>query len=103
MTTAEADVGGMLAHGVDTIYALPGVLNVGSGRATALRDLAAMAARMAGVPMPAEESTGSVRSAAVTWQQADITAAVSALGFQPAYPLAASLRDMGLAHLSPVR
>lgn len=97
------DVAAAVAAAVTATGQLPGVLNVGSGRATALRDLAAMAARMAGVPMPAEESIGSVRSAAVTWQQADITAAVSALGFQPAYPLAASLRDMGLTHLSPVR
>ena len=97
------DVAAAVAAAVTASGPLPGVLNVGSGRATALRDLAAMAAGMAGVPQPVEESGGSVRSAAVTWQQADITAAASALGFRPAYPLAVSLRDMGLTRLTPVR
>lgn len=82
---------------------LPGVLNVGSGHATALRDLAARAARAAGVEPPAEDDGGSARSAAVTWQQADISAAVASLGWRPAYPLAASLRDMGLTAAAPAR
>ena len=72
------------------------MLNVGSGRATALRDLADLAAETAGVPPPVEEDTGSPRSAAVSWQQADIAATVASLGWQPAYPLTASLEDMGL-------
>jgi NDP-hexose 4-ketoreductase len=83
--------------------ALPGIVNIGSGRATALRDLAATAAGMAGVPKPVEDSTGSARSATVTWQRADLTLASSALGFRPAHPLRESLRDMGLSDLAAVR
>lgn len=75
---------------------LPGVLNVGSGRATALRDLAASAARAVGVPPPLEDGAGSGRSATVTWQQADIGATVATLRWRPTYPVPASLRDMGL-------
>ncbi|MFG1604855.1 NAD-dependent epimerase/dehydratase family protein [Actinoplanes sp. NPDC049265] len=82
--------------------ALPGIVNVGSGHATALRDLAALAAGMAGVPQPVEESAGSSRSPAVTWQRADITLAGSLLGFRPAYSPAESLRDMGLPALAAV-
>jgi nucleoside-diphosphate-sugar epimerase len=77
---------------------LPALFNVGSGQATGLRELAALAAETVGVPPPLEDENagGSQRSAAVSWQQADIGAAVTALGWQPAYSLAASLRDMGL-------
>jgi NDP-hexose 4-ketoreductase len=74
--------------------ALPGIVNIGSGRATALRDLAGLAAGMAGVPRPIEESTGSARSASVTWQRADITVAATTLGFRPAYSLSDSLRSL---------
>lgn len=74
--------------------ALPGIVNIGSGRATALRDLVGLAAGMAGVPRPIEESTGSARSAAVTWQQADITVAATTLGFRPAYSLSDSLHSL---------
>ncbi|MEV7629919.1 NAD(P)-dependent oxidoreductase [Actinoplanes sp. NPDC089786] len=74
--------------------ALPGVVNIGSGRAAALRDLAALAAGMTGVPQPIEETIGSARSAAVTWQQADITLARSVLGFRPEYSLSDSVRSL---------
>ncbi|GLY93861.1 NAD(P)-dependent oxidoreductase [Actinoplanes sp. NBRC 103695] len=74
--------------------ALPGIVNIGSGRATALRDLTALAAGMAGVPQPIEESTGSARSAAVSWLRADITVAAATLGFRPAYSLSDSLRSL---------
>ncbi|AEV81252.1 ADP-L-glycero-D-manno-heptose-6-epimerase [Actinoplanes sp. SE50] len=97
------DVAEAVAAAVTAAGPLPEILNIGSGRATPLRDLAAMAAEMAGVAMPAEERSGSPRSAAVTWQQADITAAASTLGFQPAYPLLTSLRDMGVADPPPAR
>ncbi|GAB1644440.1 NAD-dependent epimerase/dehydratase family protein [Krasilnikovia sp. MM14-A1259] len=97
------DVAAAVAAAATATGPLPGVLNVGSGRATALRDLAAMAAGMAGVPIPAEDGAGSARSGTVTWQLADITATASALGFRPAYQLSESLRDMGLAHLTPAR
>jgi len=90
------DVASAVAAAAMATGRLPGVLNVGSGRATALRDLAETAADAVGVPPPLEEDTGSSRSAAVNWQQADIAATVASLGWQPAYPLAASLADMGL-------
>ena len=80
---------------------LPGVLNVGSGRATALRDLAELAAKATGVEPPLEDDAGSPRSAAVTWQQADIGAITTALRWQPVYPIPASLRDMGLTAAAP--
>jgi NDP-hexose 4-ketoreductase len=90
------DVAAAVAAAATAAGPLPGVLNVGSGRATALRDLAGLAAKAAGVPPPLEEDVGSPRSAAVTWQQADIAATAAALGWRPTYPLAASLGDMGL-------
>ena len=74
----------------------PPLLNVGSGRATALRDLAALAASIAGVPPPVESSGGSGRSASVTWQRADLTRITAALGWHPRVPLEQSLRDMVL-------
>jgi NDP-hexose 4-ketoreductase len=83
-------------HAAITTDQAPGVLNVGSGQATALRELAEMAARAAGVQAPLEDAAGSPRSAAVTWQQADIGATVASLGWRPAHPLPESLRDMGL-------
>jgi len=73
---------------------LPGVLNIGSGRATALRELAAMAAVVVGVAPPLEDAAGSARSPSVTWQQADITAAIAALGWRPSFAPADSIRDM---------
>jgi nucleoside-diphosphate-sugar epimerase len=73
---------------------LPGVLNIGSGRATALRDLAAMAAGAMGVEPPLEDAAGSARSPSVSWQQADITAATATLGWRPFYAPADSIRDM---------
>jgi NDP-hexose 4-ketoreductase len=82
---------------------LPALFNVGSGRATGLRDLAALAAKAVGVEPPLEEdgAGGSSRSAAVSWQQADIGAATTALGWRPAYSLESSLRDMGLPAAVP--
>lgn len=75
---------------------VPPLLNVGSGRATALRDLAALAAEVAGVAQPVEATGGSGRSPAVAWQQADLTLVTGALGWQPRFTLHRSLRDMGL-------
>jgi nucleoside-diphosphate-sugar epimerase len=90
------DVAAAVATAARVTGPLPGVLNLGSGRATALRDLAELAAQAAGVLPPLEEDRGSARSATLSWQQADIGAATAALGWRPTYPLAASLGDMGL-------
>ncbi|CAG6399514.1 NAD(P)-dependent oxidoreductase [Streptomyces cocklensis] len=63
---------------------LPPVLNVGSGRATLVRDLAAELAGLCGFAGRIEESgTGSERSAAVSWVRADVSLAGAALGWQP--------------------
>lgn len=91
------DVAAAVAAAATATGPLPEVLNVGSGRATALRELAATAAAAAGVPPPLEQELGSARSATVSWQQADITAIGAALGWRPTRSIAASLGDMGLS------
>ncbi|WP_434587796.1 NAD-dependent epimerase/dehydratase family protein [Streptomyces sp. A5-4] len=74
---------------------LPPVLNIGSGHATVARDLADGLVGAAGFDGSIEEtSQGSARSSAVSWQCADITAARSALGWQPRRTLAQSLTDL---------
>jgi nucleoside-diphosphate-sugar epimerase len=75
---------------------LPPVLNVGSGRATPLREAAARLAEHAGPGRRVVEDAagGSARSAEVTWQQADIGAIGRALGWKPTTDLATSLRDL---------
>jgi nucleoside-diphosphate-sugar epimerase len=75
---------------------LPPVLNVGSGRATPLRDVAARLAEYAGPGQRVVEDAagGSARSAEVAWQQADIGAIGHALGWTPTTDLATSLRDL---------
>ena len=75
---------------------VPPLLNVGSGRAVALRELARLAADLAGTEPPLERGGGSGRSAGVAWQQADLTRITGALGWRPRVPLEQSLRDMGL-------
>jgi nucleoside-diphosphate-sugar epimerase len=108
---AEVRVGSLAAHRdfvdvrdvADAILAaagapgpLPPVLNVGSGRATPLRDVVTCLAEIAGPGRPiVEEATGgSARSAEVSWQQADLGAVERALGWAPATDLATSLRDL---------
>ncbi|MFD5476383.1 NAD-dependent epimerase/dehydratase family protein [Streptomyces hawaiiensis] len=70
---------------------LPPVLNIGAGRAVPVRDLARGLADLAGFRGRIEESTagtaGSARSAQVSWQCSDITAAERALDWRPAHTL----------------
>jgi NDP-hexose 4-ketoreductase len=75
---------------------LPPVLNVGSGRATPLREVAARLTEHAGPDRRVVEDAagGSARSAEVAWQQADIGAIGHALGWTPTTDLATSLRDL---------
>ncbi|WP_093802902.1 NAD(P)-dependent oxidoreductase [Streptomyces sp. Wb2n-11] len=74
---------------------LPPVLNIGSGRATVVREIAHGLVRAAGFRGTVEEAGGgSARSSAVSWQCADIGAARSALGWQPTRGLAGSLSDL---------
>ena len=76
---------------------LPGVLNVGSGRATALRDLAEAAARRSGAAAAGGRWPDPARSAAVSGsRRTSVPRRLPSAGGRP-YSLAASLRDMGLA------
>ncbi|MEU0965324.1 NAD(P)-dependent oxidoreductase [Streptomyces sp. NPDC005917] len=66
----------------------PPVLNVGGGRAVPVRELVHALAARAGFRGRVEEGTaGSVRSARVSWQCSDISAAERALGWRPAHTL----------------
>ncbi|AYN43024.1 NAD(P)-dependent oxidoreductase [Streptomyces dangxiongensis] len=67
---------------------LPAVLNIGSGTAVPVRELVHGLARRAGFRGRMEESTaGSARSAQVSWQCSDVSAAARALGWRPAHSL----------------
>lgn len=88
---ADAILAAAGAHGP-----LPPVLNVGSGRATPLREVAAGLVAHAGPDRRVVEDAtgGSARSADVAWQQADIGAIGRTLAWVPATGLATSLRDL---------
>ncbi|MGW1287116.1 NAD-dependent epimerase/dehydratase family protein [Streptomyces sp. NPDC002586] len=82
------DVAQAVTLAVTTPRRLPAVLNIGGGTATAVRELVCMLAGQAGFRGQLEESTGgSVRSAPVSWQCSDISAAARALGWRPAHTL----------------
>ncbi|QDI72987.1 NarL family transcriptional regulator [Streptomyces calvus] len=70
-------------------HPLPSLLNIGGGRAVPVRDLVRSLTALAGFRGRIEETTasGSARSAQVSWQCSDITAAVEALGWRPAHTL----------------
>ncbi|MGW5612957.1 NAD-dependent epimerase/dehydratase family protein [Streptomyces sp. NPDC003877] len=71
---------------------LPPVLNIGGGRAVPVRDLVRTLADLAGFRGRIEEtSTGSARSAPVSWQCSDVSAAEEALGWRPARTLTDAL------------
>lgn len=77
---------------------IPAVLNVGSGRATAVRTmvdaLLAEAGFTGGLRM---DGGGDPRATAVPWQQCDVTAIDAALGWRPTRPLQTSLRDLWIS------
>ncbi|MGW2686204.1 NAD-dependent epimerase/dehydratase family protein [Streptomyces sp. NPDC001414] len=74
---------------------LPRILNIAGGSATQVRSVAEGLSRVSGFRGRIDENgAGSERSSAVSWQQADITAAASALGWHPERPLATSLADL---------
>lgn len=78
---------------------LPPVLNIGSGTATRARVLAEELARVAGFRGRIEErGAGSLRSSAVSWQQADVTAAAAALDWRPELTLTDSLTGLWAEH-----
>ncbi|AKN74440.1 MULTISPECIES: NAD-dependent epimerase/dehydratase family protein [Streptomyces] len=67
---------------------LPGVLNIGSGTAVPVRELVHGLARRAGFRGTVEEHAGgSARSAQVSWQCSDISAAARTLGWRPVHTL----------------
>ncbi|MGW9495911.1 NAD-dependent epimerase/dehydratase family protein [Streptomyces prasinus] len=84
---------------------LPPVLNIGGGEAVRVRDLVHLLARRAGFGGRIEEDTGpaggSARSAAVSWQCSDITAAGEALGWRPSYTLEESLAALWAGGAAP--
>jgi NDP-hexose 4-ketoreductase len=68
----------------------PPLLNVGSGRAVAVRALAGvMSVRAGGAVVLEAEGSGPA-----TWQHADLTAVTAVLGWRPAVQLTDSVRDM---------
>ncbi|MFJ9346785.1 NAD-dependent epimerase/dehydratase family protein [Streptomyces sp. NPDC101237] len=74
---------------------LPRILNIAGGSATQVRKVAEGLSRVSGFRGRIDENgAGSERSSAVSWQQADITAAATALGWHPERPLATSLADL---------
>ncbi|MEI5097952.1 NAD(P)-dependent oxidoreductase [Streptomyces sp. PmtG] len=96
------DVAAAVALAVTAPPPLPRLLNVGSGRAVAVRDLVHALVRAAGFRGRVEESLPAVgRSAAVPWQCADVTAAARALGWRPAHSLADALDALWAADGAP--
>ncbi|MFH0521413.1 NAD-dependent epimerase/dehydratase family protein [Streptomyces sp. M41] len=78
---------------------LPPVLNIGGGDPRPVRDLVRALADAAGYRGRILERgrAGSTRSAQVSWQCSDITAAREALGWAPAHPLDASVAALWAA------
>ncbi|MFE7443240.1 NAD-dependent epimerase/dehydratase family protein [Streptomyces chartreusis] len=84
---------------------LPPVLNIGGGDARPVRDLVRLLAEAAGFRGRIVEagSGGSARSAQVSWQCSDITAARDALGWTPTHTLDASVAALWAAEWVPAR
>ncbi|SHN42507.1 NAD-dependent epimerase/dehydratase family protein [Cryptosporangium aurantiacum] len=75
--------------------ALPSVLNVGSGVATPVREMVNTLLTLAGYTGGLRTDGGGIhRDTAVPWQQCDVSAARSALGWAPTRSLETSLRDL---------
>lgn len=93
-----ADVAEAVALAATAPGPLPPVLNIGSGVATLVRDLVAELAVRCGFTGRVDESgTGSERSAAVSWVQADVSLAATALGWRPTRTLHDSLAALSRA------
>ncbi|GAA2450759.1 NAD(P)-dependent oxidoreductase [Streptomyces glaucus] len=78
---------------------LPPVLNIGGGAAVPVRELVRGLVEVAGFRgrIVEEGASGSARSAQVSWQCSDITAARDALGWRPSHSLDASLAALWAA------
>ncbi|MFF7198125.1 NAD-dependent epimerase/dehydratase family protein [Streptomyces sp. NPDC008079] len=95
---AADDVADAVALAVAAPGSVPPVVNIGSGKATQVRTLAAELASVSGFTGRLEESgRGSERSAGVSWHQADITLAAYALGWQPTRTLRDALTALWAA------
>lgn len=82
------DVARAVALAVTTPAPLPPVLNIGGGAAVPVRDLVqGLLERSVFQGRLEESASGSVRSARVSWQCSDITAAERALGWRPGHGL----------------
>lgn len=90
------DVAGAIAASIEPRPDLNGrIVNVGSGRAHQTRFLLTEMLRLSGRPVTIEENReGSRQSAAVDWQEADITRAAEALGWRPSIAFDQTLRDL---------
>ncbi|MFJ6080823.1 NAD-dependent epimerase/dehydratase family protein [Streptomyces sp. NPDC092369] len=96
------DVARAAALAVSAPRTLPGILNIGGGQATPVRDLVHTLARVSGFRGRIQENGGgSARSGEVSWQCSDITAAEEALGWRPSYPLDDSLTELWTATAEP--
>ncbi|QLJ02151.1 NAD(P)-dependent oxidoreductase [Streptomyces sp. NEAU-sy36] len=92
------DVARAAALAVTAPGPLPPVLNIGGGAAVPVRDLVHGLARTAGFRGRLEESAGgSARSAEVSWQCSDVSAAARVLGWRPAHGLDDSLAALWAA------
>ncbi|MBT2386043.1 NAD-dependent epimerase/dehydratase family protein, partial [Streptomyces sp. ISL-11] len=89
------DVADAIARCVTAPGPLPPVLNIASGTAHPARRIADGLVRAAGFRGRLDDDgDDSPRSAAVPWQQADITLAARALGWKPCRDLDRSLTDL---------
>jgi nucleoside-diphosphate-sugar epimerase len=92
------DVARAVALAVTAPGPLPPVLNIGGGGAVPVRELVRGLARMAGFRGRLEESAGgSARSAEVSWQCSDVSAAARVLGWRPVHGLDDSLAALWAA------
>lgn len=100
------DVARAVESAVTAPAPLPPVLNIGGGQALPVRRVAHGLARLAGFRGRLEEgaggAAGSARSAAVSWQCSDISAAADALGWRPVHSLDDSLAALWAATLERV-
>ncbi|MEU7647902.1 NAD-dependent epimerase/dehydratase family protein [Streptomyces huasconensis] len=96
-----------VARAVALALALPGrlprLLNIGSGRAAPVRDLAHGLAEAAGFTGAVEEAPAPAgRATAVPWQCSDVTAAEWELGWRPRFTLRESLAALWAADGAPL-
>ncbi|KOV80719.1 NAD-dependent dehydratase [Nocardia sp. NRRL S-836] len=88
-----ADVAAAIADAALAAAVPEPVLNVGTGRAVAVRDVVAVLAEVAGFTGRVRETAAAqARSAAVTWIAADTTRVRQALGWSPRRDLADSVK-----------